>query len=276
MNKKVSVIIPTKNSASTLRDCLVSVLNQEYKNVEIIVVDNYSSDRTPEIAKKYSDLFFQKGPERSWQRNYASEKATGKYILVIDSDMVLSNNVISECVAEMSKSTKYNSIVIPEESFGEGFWSQCKKLERSFYIGVGYMEAARFFRLADFRAAGGYNVEMVSGEDWDLSQRIAKKGKITRVNSLIYHNEGKITLYKTIKKKYYYAKKFQKYATENKGEKSLNNQINVFNRYKLFFIHPIKLFKNPFVGVGMLFMKTCEFMFGSAGYLVAKFSGRND
>lgn len=183
--------------------------------------------------------------------------------------MVLSDDVVAECVEKISSSV---GVVIPEESFGIGFWAQCKKLERSFYIGVGYMEAARFFRLADYKSSGGYNVQMVSGEDWDLSQRIAKMGEINRIESLIYHNEGKISLYKTIKKKYYYAKKFQKYTSQNKGEKSLYNQINVFTRYKLFFMHPVKLFKNPIIGGGMLFMKTCEFTFGSAGYLVATLS----
>ena len=139
MNELVSVIVPTKNSDKTLDECLLSIKNQTYNNIELIIVDNYSDDNTANIAKKYTKLVFNKGPERSWQRNYAAKKASGKYILVIDSDMILSKNVVSECVNKINKSTSNSGVVIPEESFGEGFWAQCKKLERSFYVGVSYM-----------------------------------------------------------------------------------------------------------------------------------------
>ncbi len=53
-NPLVSVIIPTYNSSRTLEKCLESIKNQTYKNVEIIVVDNNSTDNTKEIAKKYT------------------------------------------------------------------------------------------------------------------------------------------------------------------------------------------------------------------------------
>jgi glycosyltransferase involved in cell wall biosynthesis len=54
----VSIIIPTKNSARTLAACLESCRSQTYENIEIIVVDNFSSDMTPEIAKQYTEFFF--------------------------------------------------------------------------------------------------------------------------------------------------------------------------------------------------------------------------
>jgi hypothetical protein len=160
---------------------------------------------------------------------------------------------------------------VPEESFGEGFWSQCKKLERSFYIGVSFMEAARFFKKSIFLKAGGYDEEMISGEDWDLSQRIEKIGQISRINDLIYHNEGRITLIKTLKKKYYYATKFNKYLKKTEAVGKAGNQTSILSRYKLFFSQPKKLFHNPFLGIGMLFMKTAEFGFGGAGIIISKF-----
>ena len=54
-NPLVSVIIPTYNSSRTLEKCLESIKNQTYKNIEIIVVDNNSTDNTKEIAKKFAD-----------------------------------------------------------------------------------------------------------------------------------------------------------------------------------------------------------------------------
>ena len=59
MEPLVSVIIPTKNSARTIEACLRSVKYQDYKNIEIIVVDNFSTDGTQEIAKKYTEKVYE-------------------------------------------------------------------------------------------------------------------------------------------------------------------------------------------------------------------------
>lgn len=265
----VSVIVTTKNNTATLNKCLASIKAQTYPQVELVIVDNFSTDDTLEIAKKYTKKAYTKGPERSTQRNYAVQEATGDYIAIIDSDMILSPAVIEECV-EKIKQKGVAEVVIPEESFGEGFWAQCKKLERSFYLGVPYMEAARFFKRNDFLQVGGYDETMVSGEDWDLSQRIEKLGASRRIRSFIYHNEGRISLLKSIKKKYYYAQQFANYKNPGNTSANVAKQTSVIGRYKLFFANPKKLFKNPALGLGMLFMKTCEFGFGAAGYVKSK------
>jgi glycosyltransferase involved in cell wall biosynthesis len=71
----VSVIIPTKNSSKTLTRCLDSLKNQVYKNTEIIIVDNYSTDNTLEIAKLYTNNVYSFSPERSSQINYGVRKS---------------------------------------------------------------------------------------------------------------------------------------------------------------------------------------------------------
>ena len=81
----VSVIITTKNSERTLDRCLSTIKNQTYPNIELIVVDNNSTDKTKEIAKKYTKNVFNKGPERSAQRNFGATKARGKFLLIHDS-----------------------------------------------------------------------------------------------------------------------------------------------------------------------------------------------
>lgn len=275
MNSKlVSIVVPTKNSARTLDNCLISLSKQTYKDIEIVLVDNHSTDDTKEIAKRYTPHVYTKGPERSYQRNFAVRKARGKYICIIDSDMNLEPDVIKQCVEQIESAKDIVGVIIPEESFGTGFWAQCKKLERSFYVSVPYMEAARFFYRKDFNDVGGYDVKMVSGEDWDLSQRIEAKGKFTRTKAYIHHDEGKISLLKTIQKKLYYAKCFASYTSNSSDQKKVSQQTSIFGRYKLFFSHPKKLFHNPILGLGMLFMKTCEFGFGGIGYLLARHTKR--
>lgn len=270
----VSIIVPTKNSSNTLEACLDSIHKQTYPAIEIIVVDNFSTDATPDISKRFTKNFYSKGPERSYQRNFAVSKAKGEYVCIIDSDMNLEPNVIQQCVDLMQADKKTVGVTIPEESFGEGFWAQCKQLERSFYVGVPYMEAARFFYRQDFNAVGGYDVKMVSGEDWDLSQRVETKGRLVRTHAYIHHNEGHISLFKTIKKKLYYAQLFATYAKDSNNKQRVGQQTSILGRYALFFSHPTKLFRRPILGLGMLFMKTCEFGFGGVGYLLAKLKNR--
>ena len=79
-NPLVSVIIPTRNSEGTIEICLKSINNQTYRNVEVIVVDNNSQDRTKEIAQKYVDRVYNKAPERPTQRNFGSEKGGDEYL----------------------------------------------------------------------------------------------------------------------------------------------------------------------------------------------------
>lgn len=266
----VSIIVPTFNSTLFLNACLSSIKKQSYENIELIVVDNNSVDDTKTIAFRYTKNVFNRGPERSAQRNFGVAQSTGKYVVIIDSDMLLSPDVVKSCVKELELHTNLQGLIIPEESFGNGWWARCKTLERSFYVGVDWMEAARFFRIQAYKDAGGYNESMVSGEDWDLSQRIGKTGEIGRIENYIYHNEGTISLLKTIKKKYYYAQKFARYVGLNKSEKKLKKQTGIAARYYLFFSNPKKLFNEPFLGLSMLFMKTCEFGIGGLGYLIGK------
>ncbi|MEX2055026.1 MAG: glycosyltransferase family A protein, partial [Candidatus Andersenbacteria bacterium] len=163
MNPLVSIIVPTKNSAQFLGRCLQSIKEQTYQNIELIVVDNSSTDATQEIARKYTDKVFTKGPERSAQRNLGAAQSKGKYLLFIDSDMEVSPQVVAACIEKISSAPHIKAIIIPEESFGEGFWAQCKKLEKSFYIGVDWMEAARFFDRIVFEEVKGYDERMISG-----------------------------------------------------------------------------------------------------------------
>lgn len=274
-NNLISVIITTKNSSLTLEACLKSIKNQTYKNIKIILVDNNSKDKTKLIARKYTKFVFNKGPERSAQRNFGAEKSKGKYLLFIDSDMELAKNVVKECVELIkehetrNKKQKFGGIIIPEESFGEGFWAKCKVLERSFYLGVDWMEAARFFPKVVFDEFKGYDERQTGTEDYDLPQRIKIKygeKSISRIKSLINHNEGKLSLVKTVSKKYYYAKTAKTYAKSN--SEYFKKQTNPLNRYVIYFSNPIKLFRNPVLGLGMLFMKTLEFIAGGTGYLL--------
>ncbi len=273
----VSVIVPTKNSGATLGACLRSIREQTYRPIELIVVDNHSTDRTRVIADRWADQILDQGPERSVQRNAGVERSRGAYVLIIDSDMKLSPGVVSSCVEVMTKQSQIQGVIIPEESFGQGFWSACKALERSYYLGVSWIEAPRFFKRRTFQDIGGYDQHLTGVEDYDLPQRIAERygdRAISRVDDLIYHNEGHLRFSRTCWKKFYHAHSIERYKSIPANRGIYRKQASLLRRYSLFFSRPGKLFRNPLTGLGMLFMKTSEFVAAGIGYGLGRLRSR--
>lgn len=264
----VSILIHTKNSERTLNRHLQSIKEQTYPILELIVVDNNSSDKTCEIARKFTDKVYNKGPERSAQRNFAAKVASGKYLIVPDSDMYLTENVIAECVEICEKNPEIAAVVIPEKSVGIGFWAKVKAFERSFYLGDPIIEAARFFRRKVFWEFNGYDENLTGPEDWDLPERIAQKYQIGRIKSFVLHDEGNLTLKKLIQRKYYYAFKVAPYL-EKWGFNPINQKTIYFLRPSLYKKIP-QMIANPLLGLAVLLMLTCELFAGAAGFVQSK------
>lgn len=270
-NPLISVVVTTYWSAKTLELCLSSIRCQTYTNIELVVVDTESNDGTKEIAKKYADkFFFGEGPERSIKRNYGARSAGGDFVFIVDSDMELAANVVEQCVKIAVGDLRIKAIVVPEKSSGPSFWTRCKALERSFYVGVDWMEAARFFDREVFLQIGGYDEKNTGSEDYDLPQRIKQKyghDAINRINAYATQHEGQISLLGSCRKKFYYAKSFINYSKNPANAKTFQKQSDLLRRYSLYFSAPKKLFENPALGCGMLFLKTCEFFAGGLGYI---------
>lgn len=261
----VSVIIPTKNEEENIKRCLVSVINQSYKNIEIIVVDNNSVDKTREMAKRYTQKVLNKGPERNIQRNFGVKKAKGQYLLFLDADMELERNVVLDCVRLAEQGPC--AMIIPEKSIGQGFWAKCRALEKSFYIGDDLIEAARFFEKKAFEEIGGFDTNLIASEDWDLTWRARKKGfRIERIKSFILHHEGKLSLHDAMGKKYYYGLSLPKYIS--KHPKLARKQYRLFR--PAFLKNWKRLISDPFCMLGLFFMKFCEFFAGGIGIIKSK------
>lgn len=269
MKSLVSIIIPTKNSQNSLAACLKSIRSQTYKNIEILVVDNHSSDKTIAIAKKYADKVFTKGPERSTQRNFGVDKSRGDYIAWFDSDMQLEKNVIRECIDQMKRAS---AVIIPEKSIGSGFWAECRSLEKSCYVGDDSIEGLRFIKKSVFKKVGMFSDDFISGEDWDITIRVRQRGyKIARIKSYVFHDEGNLSLIKDLKKKYYYAKQSLPYVDRHIKEPS---DVLAFIIRPAYLKNWQKLVADPLHTAGMFFMKTCEFGIGLIGFLEAKFASK--
>src|SRR3972149_9718364 len=125
INPKVSVIVPARNEEKLISKCLDSLLNQDYQNYEIVVIDDSSEDSTGQIIKKYAEkhskiihVSARPKPEDWMGKNWACmegyKKAPGELLLCTDSDTKYSQNVISLAVAHL-ESAKIDALtVIPK------------------------------------------------------------------------------------------------------------------------------------------------------------------
>jgi len=212
MNPLVSVILTTRNNEHILERCLRAVAQQSYPKIELIVVDNFSTDRTAELARHYTVKVYSKGPERSAQRNYGAQHATGQYLFFIDSDMELGKDTVKQCVDVAQQG--YGALMVAEHFIGRGYWSKCKALEKRCYTGTGDAEAARFVRRDFFQKIGGYDAFLTGPEDLDFHKRIACVTRVGRAPGIVHYDEH-LTFFSLVRKRYYYSRSLKRYFAKH-------------------------------------------------------------
>ncbi len=284
----ISVVVTTKNEEKHIGNCLASIAAQDYPSdrLEIIVVDNDSDDKTKEIARKYTDKVFDKGPERNVQRNFGLlEVATGQYCMWIDADMILSPSVIKACL-ETIRATDDVALNIPEIVLGRGFWSKVRRFERSFYDNT-VIDGCRFIRTDAMVKSGGFAHEWTHGpDDWDLDKKLKALGSIGYVQQTesdsswgpirdyisargvetsqqkvsIYHNESDFDMSFYLAKKRYYAPNLEPYVLRwGKNDPDVKKQLGLWYRYFGVFIESgkwKKLLRHPVLSLGMWCLRT--------------------
>lgn len=270
----VSVLVHTKNSERTIKKHLQSIKEQTYNSIEIIMVDNNSSDNTVNIAKRMIRKIYIYGPERSAQRNFAAKKASGEYYLVPDSDMILDKNIVYDCIQLVTRDAKIKAVIIPEKNISKGFWSKCKALERECYIGDNTIEAARFFEKKAFWEMGAYDEALTGPEDWDLPQKIKSKYKTGRIKSLILHDEGEVALLTLAHKKHYYGLKVSRYIKKHPFQSTAQQVVYLLR--PAFYRNWRLLFRHPVLTIGMIVMLGVEQMAGFLGFLQGSFKNEKN
>ena len=116
--KDVSIIIVSYNSSQYIVDCLTSVFIQTYKNFEVIIVDNCSTDGTVElIEKRFSNLYLIKNKENlgfGKAVNQGVEISKGDYIFVLNSDIVLRDNTVEHIAKGISQMPSNVGMISPK------------------------------------------------------------------------------------------------------------------------------------------------------------------
>lgn len=111
----ISIIIPCYNAEKTIKRCLESVISQTYKNIEIVIINDGSTDKTDSIIKKYINDNRIKYYNRSNHgigktRNFGIKEATGEYITFLDSDDYLPNDAIDN-LYKLAQKNKLDLVV---------------------------------------------------------------------------------------------------------------------------------------------------------------------
>ena len=175
---KVSIITVCLNSKNTVKYTLNSVLSQNYKNIEHIIVDGGSTDGTTEILKKYSftkkKIFFLKKKSLYSSINFGIKKATGDLISILHSDDIYNNNDIIKKVTKMAKNSKHkiffgNVVYFKRTNFKKvtRFYPSKNTSRKTFAFGNMPPHTGSFYKKEIFNNYGFYNNEFKIAGDFE-------------------------------------------------------------------------------------------------------------
>lgn len=185
---KFSLVIPTYNQGNTIEDTLVSILNQDYKNIEIIVIDGGSTDETCKIIESYKDEISYFVSERDGGQSEAINKgfssAKGDVLAWINSDDYYLPGALSCVASAMAENPRANIIV------GSGyivtrdnqFLKEIPSMSMTttnlleWQNGKWIMQQSIFWRSDLWRVCGGVDESLDLLMDYDLWFRFAKEG----------------------------------------------------------------------------------------------------
>lgn len=181
----LSVIIPCFNHENFLEDAVNSVLNSSYRNYEIVIMDDGSSDgsfkKAQELEKKHPDrvrAFRQENAGPSVARNQAIRLAKGKYILPLDADDKIGKKYIKQAIKLLEADQTIKLVYCEAEKFGlkSGRWNLrpfCPQLlakDNMIFVSA-------LFRKNDWALAGGFDERMKWGwEDWEFWISLLENG----------------------------------------------------------------------------------------------------
>jgi glycosyltransferase involved in cell wall biosynthesis len=191
----VSVNIPTLNSARTLHRCLSALKKQDYASLEVIIIDAYSTDKSQEIAKTLgARVILERGLTK--QRLKGISQSKGDYILLLDSDQVVSLDLIKKCVRKLEVEKDIDALILPEVPVTDVINSIAHA--QSSYVRLAQTDSRvlhgtalpRFFRAGIIRAIKPPRREIGYFDHAWIYRRVSERGAtVSSLNAPIYHHE---------------------------------------------------------------------------------------
>ncbi|MEI6552941.1 MAG: glycosyltransferase family 2 protein [bacterium] len=196
---KVSIVIPAHNEEACIEKTLQKVLNQDYPDFEVIVVDNNSTDKTSELAQKMGvKVLFEKNKGTQWARERGRLSASGEIIANLDADCLPEKNWLRRGTQHFSD-TKVVAVGGPynyydgRESFRvfslifqKTIYALFNFLMQKFNRGAVLIGGNVFLRADILEKVGGYNTNIVFyGDDTDTAKRMSKQGRVVFDTGLV-------------------------------------------------------------------------------------------
>jgi len=162
MNNLVSIIVPVYNSESYLRRCILSIINQTYYNLDIILINDGSSDSSLNICKEFSEkdkritVISTKNKGASHARNIGLSSSKGQFVAFVDSDDYLEQNSIEQCVFLMQNNNDIDIVSFNWNTcYDDGRIIKTKVFDQETQI-INKTELINAISLNDFAYGGGF------------------------------------------------------------------------------------------------------------------------
>ena len=228
--EKVSIIIPCYNQSKYVIDAIESAAAQTYPEIEIVCINDGSTDETAEIitgiAPKFKQMLFLDQKENKGvvkARNLAISKSTGTYILPLDADDAIEPDYVEKAVKILQNNPEIGVVYCKARYFGskQGIW-KLPEFNKNEMLYTNHVFVSALFRKSDFEKLGGYKEYMNDGyEDWDLWLSFLENGfKFHQIDEFLFN--------------------YRQYKEESRTSKITKTQMD--NIYKNIISHHFPLF----------------------------------
>jgi len=204
---KISVIIPVKNEADKIEQCLEAVFSQTMQPYEVIIVDGHSTDETVTNSQKFQvKIFYEDYGAVGGARQVGVENADGDFVAFTDADCIPEKNWLENLVKGFDEGIVGVGGGI--KNIGEGLWEKSIALALDSFLGSANSVQDRVFnderfvksisgcnsmyKKTDLKNVGGFNVKLSVNEETELNSRLSKFGKLLYVpNAIVLHNQDR-------------------------------------------------------------------------------------
>lgn len=257
---RLSVVITTKNEEAHIANCIHAFDDYVAKGLcEVIVVDNFSTDKTESIARELGASVISYGPERSAQRNKGWQESSSDYVMILDADMIVPRGTIDE-ILSLIEERKPSGLYVKENRVGSGIRIRARNFERSFYDAT-VIDALRVFDKSLLLQVGGYDESFTGPEDWDLDRKILSVStNVALTKGYLIHNEKNLSLRQLLRKKNYYSHGISLYKKKWGNDEVVRKQLGFAYRYFGVYVENgkwKKILRHPILFTVMFFERIC-------------------
>lgn len=210
----ISIIVPNYNNEEYIEDCLKSILSQTYKNIEIVVIDDASTDSSKDIIKKYMGehnnikaIFNEQNQGVTRNRDVAIKEASAEYITTLDSDDFYIDEQKLENEMNLIQKYKYKgeenviafSNIVLVNAVGNRLFPKAKNnikegnIFKNIFARECMIPRDFLFTKKQYLEVGGFDTKIPIYEDWDLKIRLADKFKFyySEIDGIGYRRHGR-------------------------------------------------------------------------------------